>query len=122
MSNAVFPMTLPGISIKLRRTPVFSTKVQTSVGGKELRGRFQSAPRYKYRLSFEFLRADPPLQELQQLVAFFEDHYGQWDSFLLDDPYDNVQRRVRFARDDLDVERFLHMVWELKTLELISVK
>ncbi|MFS1523789.1 Bro-N domain-containing protein [Microbulbifer sp. 2304DJ12-6] len=83
---------------------------------------YQREPRYKYRLRYEFLRSDPPLQELQQLVQFFEDHYGRWDSFYFDDPYDGVRRRVRFFRDNLDVERFLVQLWELKSLELISVK
>lgn len=121
MSNSVFP-DLPGLDIKVARKPIFNTKVLDSPSGKEQRGRFQQTPRYQYGLSFNFLRADPPLAELQTLVDFFEAHYGRWDSFLLDDPYDGVQRRVRFVRDDLDARQFLHQVWEVKRLELISVK
>ncbi|MDP5209991.1 DUF2460 domain-containing protein [Microbulbifer sp. 2205BS26-8] len=122
MSNAVFPIDLPGLSIKLRRTPIFKTRVQEAASGREFRARYQREPRYRYRLRYEFLRSDPPLRELQQLVQFFEDHYGRWDSFYFDDPYDGIRRRVRFYRDNLDVERFLIHLWELKSLELISVK
>ncbi|WP_445364893.1 DUF2460 domain-containing protein (plasmid) [Microbulbifer sp. ANSA001] len=122
MSDAIFPIHLPGLDIKVRRTLIFKTRVQESGSGREVRIRRQRDPRYKYRLRFNFLRSAPPMMELQQLVDFFEAHYGRWDSFLLDDPYDGVRRRVRFMHDKLDAEQFLHQVWEVKSLELISVK
>jgi hypothetical protein len=62
------------------------------------------------------------VDELSTLVTFFETHKGKWDSFLFNDPVDGAQRRVRFAQDNLDLERIVNLVWAGNAIELISVK
>lgn len=92
MSNAVFPL-LPGLMWEVKRTPLWSTKVQRSVGGKEVRAAFYSNPIWSYQLSYEFLRdgnaAQVGFNELQTLQAFFLQRQGAFDSFLFKDPNDN---------------------------------
>lgn len=88
MSNEVFPK-LPGIKWGSTRTPIWSTKVQTSASGREIRGGYWSYPRWKYSLSYDVLRANA-LKELQTLVGFFNARQGQLDTFLYDDPDDNT--------------------------------
>lgn len=88
MSSAVFP-DLPGLDIKVRKTPIWNTKIQTAVSGKELRAAFYSYPLYKFGLSFNFLRAGAEA-ELQSIVGFFNARRGRFDSFLFTDPIDSV--------------------------------
>lgn len=129
MSNEVFPTTLKGLDIKITRTPVFKTAVQESVSGKELRASWWSTPRYKYTLDFNFLRQGLNSDEAETLRGFFARHLGSWDSFLLNDPYDSTQRRVRFDMDEITMQRLLAdtvssggQTWEAKSVKLISVK
>lgn len=127
MSNSVFPSTLPGIDIKVSRRAIYSTKIQTARSGKELRASWWATPRYAYTLTLNFVRqagfsSVTPSDEAATLVAFFETHRGAWDSFLFDDPYDAVQRRVRFNGDELELERLANKAWDGKTISLISVK
>ena len=104
MSNAIFPK-LPGIKWGSTRTPTWSTKVQTSTSGRELRAGYWSYPRWKYSLSYEVLRANA-LQELQQLVGFFNARQGQLDSFLFDDPNDNAVQAQTFGIVQAGVSRY----------------
>lgn len=129
MSNEVFPLTLKGLDIKIVRTPVYKTRVQEAVSGKELRASWWSTPRYKYTLTFNFLRQGLNSDEADTLRGFFARHLGSWDSFLLNDPYDDVQRRVRFDGDELEMSRLLAdtislggQTWEALSVKLISVK
>ncbi len=126
MSNSVFP-TLPGLDVSVKRTPTFDTAVQQARSGKELRASWRANPRYVYKLKFNVLRSVAALQEVQTLVNFFETHRGRWDSFLFNDPYDSVQRRVRFDQDKLEAERIAMdtvtgggHTWQV-TVDLISV-
>lgn len=98
MSSLVFPMSLPGITIAFRRRPIYATKIQTASSGKELRAAFQIFPRYRYNLSFEFLRSDAVFTELQTLQGLFSRHLGQWDSFLIADPEDYTVTAHPFGR------------------------
>jgi uncharacterized protein (TIGR02217 family) len=86
MSNAVFPV-LAGLSWGVRKTPVFSTRVQTALSGYETRAALYSYPLYNFSLQYEFLRE--ATGELQQLLGFFIARRGQFDSFLYTDPSDN---------------------------------
>jgi hypothetical protein len=104
MSDSVFP-TFPGLDIQVKRTPIFETTVQQAKSGKELRASWRANPRYAYKLKLNVLRSATALQEVQTLLNFFEQHRGRWDSFLFNDPYDAVQRRVRFDQDKLEAER-----------------
>lgn len=87
MSNAVFP-DLPGLEIKVKKTPIWNTRVQTAVSGKELRASLYSTPLYELALSYSVLRAGAEA-ELQNVVGFFNARKGKFDSFLYSDPLDS---------------------------------
>jgi uncharacterized protein (TIGR02217 family) len=89
MSNDLFP-TLPGLRFDNKRIPVWSTKTNTSVSGKQQRAAFWSYPKWRYSLSYELLRADTAHEELQTFIGFFNEHRGAWDSWLYRDPSDNT--------------------------------
>lgn len=87
MSDAVLP-TFPGLKWGTTKTPMWSTRVQKSASGRELRASFYSYPIYKFSLSYEVLRGNG-LAELQQLIGFFNARQGSYDTFLFQDPDDN---------------------------------
>lgn len=88
MSDEVFPE-LPGLEWELTKTPIFNTKIMTSVNGRELRASYQAVPKYKITMSFAFLRENKGRKELQKLQSFFEERRGAFDSFLYKAPEDN---------------------------------
>jgi uncharacterized protein (TIGR02217 family) len=108
MSQAVFP-TLLGLTWNVLKAPLWSTKVQRSVGGKELRAAFYSAPIWTWTLSYEILRQATAFQELQQLVGFFNARRGRYDSFLFSDPSDNAVVTQNFGTGD-DVKTAFQLV------------
>lgn len=90
MSNSVYP-TLAGAQKEVDRVPVYSSIVQRESSGRELRVNTQTAARYKYRLSYDFLRQDySGGDELATLSNFFATHRGSWDSFLFTDPKEST--------------------------------
>lgn len=118
MSSQVFPQTsLPGIRINVKRAIQTGVKIQTTDSGKELRVQ-RHAPRIRYDLSLEVLRDSA--NETQTLLNFISAHTN-WDSFLFDDPYDNVQRRVRFDMDEFELERVVTGMWSMAKLRMLSV-
>lgn len=88
MSTSVFP-SLPGMTFPIQRSPVFDTRTQTAISGKETRIALQSYPRRKYEIPFSVLRSSLSLAEMQTLVGFFNSLYGGWDTFLYTDADDN---------------------------------
>lgn len=88
MSVTVIP-TLVGLGIDVRRSPVFSTTVQTATSGKETRIANQSSPRYKWNVQFNVLRSAGGWTEFQQLFGFFNSMKGSFDTFLYTDADDN---------------------------------
>jgi hypothetical protein len=114
MSAATFP-SLPGVICE-GRAPFFGTQVQQAVTGAELRVKRRDVG-YRYTLTVRWLR--PWLGEDDTLYQFFVARNGSWDSFLFTDPVDSVQRAVRFADDDLDLE-FKDGVWS-GSIELVTV-
>lgn len=89
MSNDTFPV-LRGLTFNNTRTPVWSTITHKSSSGKQQRAALWSYPIWRYKLSYEILRADTAHQELQTLAGFFLEHRGAWDSWLYSDPSDNT--------------------------------
>lgn len=88
--TAVFP-SFAGLEFPVVKTPVFSTLVQQSVSGMETRAAMQLYPRWKYTLSFNFLRdLDSPFDEFSRLAGFFLARKGPFEAFLFNDPDDNV--------------------------------
>jgi uncharacterized protein (TIGR02217 family) len=85
MSDPIFP-TLPGLTWDVTWTPMFRTKVQSAVSGKEYRTSLMANPLYSLQLKVEFLRHGAK-QELRQLAGFFMARRGSFESFLykLDD-------------------------------------
>ncbi|MDO5058586.1 MAG: DUF2460 domain-containing protein [Neisseria sp.] len=86
--NAVFPE-LPGLSPKVKKTPVWSNNIQTSINGRELRAPYYSYPLWRFSLSFEVLRTRAAADELAKLAGFFNARRGSLESFLYDCPSDN---------------------------------
>ena len=87
MSNSTFPV-FAGLGWSVFKTPKWSTKIQTSVSGKELRSAFYGYPIYDFTLTYEVLRADLVNLELQTLMGFFNARQGSFDNFLYSDPTD----------------------------------
>lgn len=88
MSNLVFPL-LPGVSIERSRTPIWDSTVQKTAAGRLLGLTCQTYPRWKYKLSFEFLRSGA-YQELEAIVGLFNQMRGRADTFLFYDEDDNT--------------------------------
>jgi hypothetical protein len=88
VSNVLFPE-LPGLEWDASITPMFNTKIMTSINGRELRASFQAAPKYEISLSYAFLRENKGRKELQQLQGFYLERRGAFDSFLYKMPDDN---------------------------------
>ncbi|WP_162987073.1 DUF2460 domain-containing protein [Sphingomonas paeninsulae] len=88
MSNAVFPA-LTGLTFPVVKTPMWSTKTQDSVSGKETRIGFWSYPKWKYSLAYDILRSDNVNLELQTLAGFYNARNGGFDTWLFNDPDDN---------------------------------
>jgi uncharacterized protein (TIGR02217 family) len=88
MSNAVYP-SLPGLTFPIERTPEWATDVQTSASGRDFTRTLYTAPRYRYKLSYEFLRDSVAAQEFRTLLGAFNARMGQWDTWLFSDPDDS---------------------------------
>lgn len=88
MSNAVFP-TFPGLKWGRKRTAFWSTNIQKSASGREIRSAYYTYPQWKFSLSFEVLRTKASINELEKLAGFFNERRGSFDSFLYEDPADN---------------------------------
>ena len=86
MSDAVFPV-LPGLKWDSKKTPEFSTGVQTAASGKEAVTAYWTSPRWTFELSYELLR-DSGTSELDILMGFFLQRQGRFDSFLYSDTSD----------------------------------
>ncbi len=93
MSNATFP-TLASLGWNIVKQPMFLTKTQRSVSGKEYRAAFMQYPLWTFNLSFSLLRKGTLngtlYTEQEQLVGFFGARQGAFDSFLYDDPTDDT--------------------------------
>lgn len=98
MSLPIFPE-LPGLGWSVIKRPQWSTIVQKSVSGKEVRAALYSYPTWQFTLSYEVLRADA-LAELQTLVGFFNAQQGSYAPFLFNDATDNAVTDQVFGYGD----------------------
>lgn len=90
MSVSVYP-DLAGAQVEVERTPVYDTVVQRESNGREMRVARQTAARYRYSITYNFLRQDfSGGDELATLSNFFATHKGSWDSFLFTDPKEST--------------------------------
>ncbi|WP_207000750.1 DUF2460 domain-containing protein [Trinickia mobilis] len=99
MSNNVFP-TLAGLGWSFVRTPIWSTLIQKTQSGRELRIANMANPLYKWSLTFDVLRNSGGFTELQTLMAFFNARQGSYDSFLFQDPDDNFVTAQQIGTGD----------------------
>ena len=99
MSNALYPSLVKGLTYTVLKTPEFSTLVQKSPNGSELRIPQTQNPLWHWSLIYEYLydafntpdntMPYAPYTDLQALMGFFLARQGQNDDFLFLDPDDN---------------------------------
>lgn len=100
MSNAFFP-TLPGRAFPAKKSPVWQTiDPFTTASGREFRVGFETFPRWKFTLQYEFLRDTATYSELSTLVGFFLARLGQLDTFLYTDPDESSVSSYQFGTGD----------------------
>lgn len=87
MSNYIFPQS-PGLKIERTKTPQWKTITHVAASGKETRTALMSYPRWKFSVSYEFLRSDEATAEYQSLIELYNNVQGGYDTFLYKDPYD----------------------------------
>jgi uncharacterized protein (TIGR02217 family) len=85
----VFP-SLPGLAWSVTKAPIFQTRIQRAVSGRELRTLDYPYPLWQFTLVFAFLRDDPNagFDELRTLMGFYLSCYGAYGTFLFQDPTD----------------------------------
>jgi uncharacterized protein (TIGR02217 family) len=90
MSNILFPK-IRGLAWTIVKTPTFSTEIQESLAGREVRIQNFQNPIWEYTLTYEYLLNDPKFRDeneqtpLETLVGFFLARGGQFDDFLLNE-------------------------------------
>ncbi|HVC44847.1 MAG TPA: DUF2460 domain-containing protein [Candidatus Binataceae bacterium] len=99
MTEPVFP-TLAGLGWSVKRTPVWKTRTQQAISGKETRLADWSYPAWRWELTFDFLRADPVAAEFQALAGFFNARQGAFGTFLYADADDNAVTGQTIATGD----------------------
>ena len=87
MSTAIFPA-LVGLGWSVKRSPMWKTRVQEAISGKETRIADWSFPRWRWELAYDFLRGDVSHAEFQALAGFFNQRQGMFDNFLYQDADD----------------------------------
>ena len=100
MSDALYPVNLPGLRWDIVRTPEFKTQVYEALSGAERRIRHRPLPKRHIELSYEVLREYSRNTDLQTLQGFYLARSGPWDSFLFHDPYDGQVTNYQFAVAD----------------------
>jgi uncharacterized protein (TIGR02217 family) len=85
----VFPA-LPGLAWSVTKTPVFETRIQRAMSGRELRALDYPYPLWQFTLDFSVLRDDPAagFDEFRTLLGFFLACQGAYGEFLFQDPTD----------------------------------
>ncbi|MGH9568318.1 MAG: DUF2460 domain-containing protein [Candidatus Angelobacter sp.] len=90
MSNILFPK-IRGLAWSIVKTPTFSTGIQESLAGREVRMQNFQNPIWEFTLTYEYLLNDPRSRDeneqtpLEALVGFFLARGGQFDDFLLNE-------------------------------------
>lgn len=99
MSNAIFPI-FPGKTWDVKKTPLFSTRIQRVIAGGETRTSQRVYPLWQFMFSVELLRNTGSSGELQSLMGLYLDHRGAEDSFLYLDPDDYTVATQAIATGD----------------------
>jgi uncharacterized protein (TIGR02217 family) len=86
----MFPK-IRGLAWEITKTPTFSTEIQESLAGREVRIQNFQNPIWEFTLNYEYLLNDPKARDeneqtpLETLVGFFLARGGQFDDFLLNE-------------------------------------
>ena len=90
MSNVIFPK-IRGLGWTIAKTPTFSTEIQESLAGREVRIQNFQNPVWEFTLTYDYLLNDPRARDeneqtpLEALVGFYLARGGQFDDFLLNE-------------------------------------
>jgi uncharacterized protein (TIGR02217 family) len=90
MSNLLFPK-VRGLGWTITKNPTFSTEIQSSLAGREVRVQNFQNPIWEFTLAYEYLLNDPRSRDeneqtpLETLIGFFLARGGQFDDFLLNE-------------------------------------
>lgn len=96
MSNAIYPTTVR-FSPKVRKSPEFSTIIQSAASKRETRASLTAYPIWNFSVSYELLRQYGSYDELRTIAGFFLQRRGAFDSFLFTDPSDNSVTDEQFG-------------------------
>jgi uncharacterized protein (TIGR02217 family) len=85
----VFPA-LPGLAWSVTKAPIFQTRIQRAVSGRELRALDYPYPLWQFTLVFAVLRDNPAagFDELRTLLGFYMSCQGAYGEFMFQDPSD----------------------------------
>jgi uncharacterized protein (TIGR02217 family) len=99
MPPPIFP-TFPGLTFPIKRTPLWSTIRQESIGGQTPRFSLWSYPRYRYELSISVLRRFGAFAELDAILGFYNAVAGAAGVFQYADNTDNAVTAQAFGTGD----------------------
>jgi hypothetical protein len=105
MSSLIYP-TLPGLTYEVIRAPVFKTRRQQALSGKETAISDMVYPRTRFTLIYSLLRDTGAAggfigpSEIETLVGFFQQMRGSWDTWLFQDPDFNSVAAQPFGTGD----------------------
>ena len=91
MSNLVFPV-MNGLTYSIFKVPTWATRTQRAISGRELTVPDYVNPIWNFRLTFSILRDfawNSITTELRQLMNFYNQVSGGYDTFLFDDISDD---------------------------------
>jgi len=87
--GAMFP-TLPGLGWSIKKTPRFATRIRRGISGREVRIADHPYPIWTFTLTYQILRDLHNDDEFRILAGFFLRQQGIFQTFLLDDPTDDL--------------------------------
>lgn len=102
-----FNSKLPGLSIEVRKVPLFNTKVHESSSLNETRTSYSEWPRWGFELSYEFLEDRTGAESsLKTIMGFFTDMQGSFMTWLFKDPDDYLVENGFMGEADAVTTRF----------------
>lgn len=95
----VFPYMVGQTFLQLK-TPQWSTKIDTSVSGRERRRALWSYTVWRFKVAYDVLRDTPAAPDLDRLYAFFNAHLGPFQEWFFWDKSDNAVVGQSFGYGD----------------------
>jgi len=107
LSDAIFP-SLSGRTLGIKKKPKFNTIVQTSITKIKKTICLAPYPVWTFTLGYAGLKDESlATDDLQEIVGFFLNRYGQYDSFLYLDEKDNTCVNQDFGEGDGSTTKFV---------------